>query len=51
MGYNMETLLPYIPPADYDKVATEFLEEYYPEALYNPQPVPILDIARNKIHY
>lgn len=49
MGYNMETLLPYIPSADYDKVATEFLEEYYPEALYNPQPVPILDIARNKI--
>lgn len=49
MGYNMETLLPYIPPADYDKVATEFLEEYYPEALYNPQPVSILDIARNKM--
>lgn len=49
MGYNKETLLPYIPLADYDKVATAFLEEYCPDALYKPQPIPILDIAREKM--
>lgn len=49
MAYNTETLLPYIPPADYDKIATEFLETYFPEALYTPQPIPILDIARNEM--
>lgn len=49
MGYNMNTLLPYIPSSDYDKVATEFLETYYPNALYKPQPVPILDVAKNKM--
>lgn len=49
MGYNMETLLPYIPPAEYDNVATEFLETYYPQGLYKPQAIPILDIARDNI--
>lgn len=49
MAYNTETLLPYIPPADYDKIATEFLETYFPEALYKPQLIPILDIARNEM--
>ena len=49
MAYNTETLLPYIPPADYDKIATEFLETYFPDALYKPQSIPILDIARNEM--
>lgn len=49
MGYNTNTLLPYIPSSDYEVIATEFLETYYPEALYHPQPVPILDIAKNKM--
>lgn len=49
MAYNMETLIPYIPHADYDKIATEFLETYFPEALHKPQSVPILDIARSEM--
>ena len=49
MAYNTETLLPYIPSADYDKIATEFLETYFPDALYKPQSIPILDIARNEM--
>lgn len=49
MGYNLNNLLPYIPPTDYDKVATEFLEKYYSDALYKPLAVPILEIAKNKM--
>lgn len=49
MGYNINTLLPYIPSSNYEEIATEFLETYYPDALYNPQPVPILDIAKSKM--
>ena len=40
-------LLPFIPSHDYDKIATEFLEQYYPQALSTPQRVPIEEIARN----
>lgn len=40
-------LLPFIPSNDYDKIATEFLEQYYPQALSKPQRVPIEEIARN----
>lgn len=47
MNYNMRTLIPIIPASDYDNVAREFLEDYFPEALLKPRPVPILDIARN----
>lgn len=43
----MENLLPYIPPSEYDNVATEFLETYYPNALDKPQAIPILDIVKN----
>lgn len=39
--------IPYIPPADYDKVATEFLNRYFPEALKTPTRVPIEEIAKN----
>ncbi|MHB0833257.1 ImmA/IrrE family metallo-endopeptidase [Bacillus licheniformis] len=47
MNYNMRTLIPIIPASEYDNVAKEFLEDYFPEALLEPRPVPILDIARN----
>ena len=47
MDYNGRKLVPYIPPAEYDNVANEFLERYCPDALKNPMPVPIEDIARN----
>ena len=46
MDYNGRKLVPYIPPAEYDKVAYEFLEQFYPDALKNPMPVPIEEIAR-----
>lgn len=49
MDYNSETLLPYIPPSEYDNVAKEFLERYYPGALSKPQKIPILDVARNNV--
>lgn len=39
-------LLPYIPSKEYDKVAREFLEQYYPDALMKPMPVPIEQIAK-----
>ena len=46
MGYDDRKLIPYIPPKEYDKVANEFLERYYPEALMKPMPVPIEQIAK-----
>ena len=49
MSYNLNNLMPYIPASDYEKVATEFLETYYPQTLSSPQPVPILDIAKNEL--
>ena len=49
MSYNLNNLMPYIPASDYEKVATEFLETFYPQALSSPQPVPILDIAKNEL--
>lgn len=49
MEYNQNTLIPIIPATEYDAVAEEFLECYYPEALLKPQKVPILDIARDKL--
>ena len=47
MDYNSRKLVPYIPLAEYDKVACEFLEMFYPDALKNPMPVPIEEIAKN----
>lgn len=49
MDYNQRTLIPFIPSSEFDTVAEQFLDTYYPEALIKPQPVPILDIARNKL--
>lgn len=47
MDYNMNNLIPYIPLEDYDKVAEEFLCEYYPEALKHPMAIPIEEIAKD----
>lgn len=49
MDFNSETLLPYIPPSEYDNVATDFLERYFPGAISKPQRVPILEVARNDV--
>ncbi len=46
---NSTSLVPIIPKAKFDNVAYEFLGEYCPEALEMPMPVPILDIAKNKM--
>lgn len=45
MDYNVNNLIPFIPPSEYDKVAEQFLEEYCPEALKYPMPIPIEKIA------
>lgn len=47
MDYNQNSLIPVIPTSEYETVATQFLEFYFPEALLKPQPIPILDIAKN----
>ena len=31
MDYNMNNLIPIIPAAEYDNVANEFLEAYFPD--------------------
>jgi len=52
MGHNIveETpLVPVISKAQFDDVAREFLNEYFPQALEAPMRVPIVDIAKNKI--
>ena len=52
MGHNIvdeTSLVPVISKAQFDDVATEFLTEYYPEALKTPRAVPIVDIAKNKM--
>ncbi len=49
MDYRARKLIPYIPPEEYDIIATEFLEEYYPDALKKPMIVPIKNIAVNEM--
>lgn len=34
------------PPAEYDKAAHEYLEQFYPDALKNPMSVPIEEIVK-----
>lgn len=43
------TLVPRYSKFDLEAVATEFLTEFYPQALEEPMPVPIRDIARKKL--
>jgi len=49
MYYSKDTLIPIISSNEYDEVAQDFLERYFPQALSVPQPVPILDVARNNV--
>ena len=49
MEFNQSTLIPIIHASEYDSVAEEFLAAYYPDALNEPQKVPILDIAKNEL--
>lgn len=54
MDYNMNNLIPFIPPSEYDMVAEQFLEEYFPEALKRPMAIPIEKIAADmglKVQY
>ena len=46
---EQKSLVPIIPKSQFDTVATEFLTEYCSEALLNPMPVPIVDIAKKKM--
>ena len=49
MNYNSQSLIPYIPKEEYDKIAYDFLSQHYPEALISPMPVPIVNIAKNNL--
>lgn len=49
MDFNSRKMIPYIPPTEYDGVAQEFLEQFYPDALKKPMPVPIEEIAKDVI--
>lgn len=49
MDFSGRKLVPYIPPAEYDKIAQDFLDKYYPQALNTPMPIPIEDIAKNEM--
>lgn len=49
MYYDDESLIPHIYPSEYDSVASEFLDRYYPAALTTPMPVPILKIATEEM--
>lgn len=50
MSHVNRDLIPYIPPEQYDTVATDFLERYCPDALANPMAVPIEKIATDEMH-
>nr|DAS75815.1 MAG TPA: IrrE protein [Caudoviricetes sp.] len=49
MNYNPNSLVPFIPPEEYDAVAEEFLHLYCEEALLKPMAVPIEHIAKNEL--
>lgn len=42
-----KNIVPIISKKDLDNVATEFLTKFYPEALEQPMPIPISEIAEN----
>ena len=46
---DSNSLVPVILKSQFDAVATEFLMEFYPEALERPMAVPILYIAKKKL--
>lgn len=45
MDFNRNNLIPYIPSSEYEKVAEEFLQAYYPIGLTKPTAIPIEEIA------
>lgn len=47
--FDRKPLVPVIRKRDFDVKASEFLAKYCPEALDNPMPVPIGNIARKKM--
>lgn len=47
MDYNQQSLIPIIYATEYDDVAREFLEKYFPDALCQAMPVPIKEIAED----
>ena len=49
MAFNSYDGIPFIPRDKYDDVAHEFLERYCPEALKDPMPVPIEEIAKTEL--
>lgn len=52
MGRNIvenTPLVPVISKAQFDNVATEFLKQYFPDALKAPMMVPIVEIAKKKL--
>ena len=49
MYYDSKRFIPYIPSSEYDKIAHEFLEQFYPDALREPIPVPIEQVAKDSI--
>lgn len=44
-----QDLVPIIERKDFDREAEAFLNKYCPEALQSPMPVPIYEIAKNKM--
>lgn len=43
------SLIPIISREQYDEEAEKFLHKYYPQALKTPMPIPIEEIAKNKL--
>ena len=46
----LSSLVPRMYKSEFDDKAAEILAEHCPEALEKPMPVPIEEIARNKLH-
>lgn len=42
---SSQNLVPILQKSEFDDVATKFLEQYFPQALEEPMPVPIEEIA------
>lgn len=48
-GLASGNLVPVISKAQFDDEATAFLMEFFPEALLSPMPIPISNIAKNRM--
>jgi hypothetical protein len=46
-GRMTDSLVPIISKNQLDNEATAFLQQYYPEALLNPMPLPVYNVAKN----